>query len=469
MTQLTRFARLPVVCLAIAVVATNTAAQDLTHPLQMKLPASDFSRPDPSDFEINLRNGLVAYVAVADQVPMVTLSAFVRAGKVSDDKQGAAEVLADALRRSGPATSSPEQFTRSLRNMTAEYTVDLHDEWTEMSLNVPTEDLSEALRLFAGLVMSPAISEENIDRLAGAGNAGDSDLGGESGPALYEGSLTAAVKQFYGILYRDHPLGEVPGSKDFKKLTTQDVAAFHQRFFVPGNMTLAIAGDIDREAIESAIDDLFSEMTSRDAPEQPRLPDIKPMKAEQHNFPVNKLQSWLVFGHDLPQVPLADQAALEVMNYILAGGHLWTRMTIETRYKYGYTNDASGFLEDRWAGPGSYTFRSYSRPEVIGNIYENMMREIIRIQEEPVAEGELFVAKGALTDGSFQIRYLDGYAIARSFAIEKLRYGNHDRSASFVRRIGAVNAKEVQDAANKYIRPDNMQVILVGEETRLIN
>ena len=70
------------------------------------------------------------------------------------------------------------------------------------------------------------------------------------------------------------------------------------------------------------------------------------------------------------------------MNYIMGAVHLNTRMMRETRYKFGYTNDASGFPESHWYGPGGYTFRSYSRPDVIENIYENMMGELLRIRDD---------------------------------------------------------------------------------------
>jgi hypothetical protein len=74
--------------------------------------------------------------------------------------------------------------------------------------------------------------------------------------------------------------------------------------------------------------------------------------AELHHFRSKNLQSWLVIGHDLPLVPVEEQAALEVMNYIIGAERVKTRLMVETRYKYGYTNDASGFLEDQWYGPG---------------------------------------------------------------------------------------------------------------------
>jgi predicted Zn-dependent peptidase len=93
-----------------------------------------------------------------------------------------------------------------------------------------------------------------------------------------------------------------------------------------------------------------------------------------------------------------------------------------------------------------------------------MMAELIRIREEEVSDHEMFVAKGALADGLFQVRYVDGYALTRSFALERLRYGNHDRSASYVDRVRAVTKEDVLAAARKYIRPDNLQVVLLGEE-----
>ena len=89
--------------------------------------------------------------------------------------------------------------------------------------------------------------------------------------------------------------------------------------------------------------------------------------------------------------------------------------------------------------------------------------------KEPVIEQELFVAKGALSEGGFPVRYLDGYAITRSFALERLRYGNHNRSASYVERIQAVTADDVKEAASNYVRTENMQVILVGEQMDLLD
>lgn len=442
--------------------STQSLSQVLTHPRDLGLPDSDYTRPDPAEYQLVLENGLIAYVAEADQVPLVTMSAFVRAGKVSDEKQGTAESLLDAL-KSGPSGTGGD-FEADLERMTAEFTVDMHDEWTEITLNVPIEDLDQALSLFAGLLRDPGISDVNIERAAQGAATQAKDLGGESGAALYEGSMNAAVDRFYEILYDGHPFGRRPTTDDFDDLRPDDVASFHSGFFVPGNLTIAVAGSVDPKDINGRLVELFGDWAAAEVPEVKRMPAVSRLKTALHHVPSGKLQSWLVIGHDLPPVPLEEQAALDVMNYIMGAYHLNTRMMRETRYRYGYTNDASGFLEARWYGPGSYTFRSYSRPEVIENIYDNMMGEIIRIRREAVSDHEMFVAKGALTDGIFPVNYLDGYALTRSFALERLRFGKHSRSASYIQRVRAVSKQDVLDAARKYLRPEQMQVVIVGEE-----
>ena len=444
--------------------ATPSLSQVLTHPRDMGLPDSAYTRPDPAEYQLALENGLIAYVAAADQVPLVTMSAFIRTGKVSDEKQGVAESLQDALKNSGPSGTSSSDFKSSLKQMTAEFVVEMHDEWTEITLNVPADDLDHALSIFAGLLRHPAISDRNIERAARSGAPEANDPGGESGAALYEGSMNAAVDRFYEIIYKGHPYGSRPTTDNFNDVHAEDVAKFHAKYFVPGNMTIAVAGAIDVEEINGRLVDLFGDWAAADVPEPKQMPAVSRSRAALHHFPSNKLQSWLVIGHDLPPVPLEEQAALDVMNYIVGAVHLNTRLMRETRYKYGYTNDASGFPEDRWYGPGSYTFRSYSRPEVIENIYQNMMGELILVRDEEVTDRELFVAIGALADGTFPVRYLDGYALTRSFALERLRYGNHNRSASYVQRIRAVSKDDVLNAARKYLRPDNMQIILLGED-----
>ena len=159
-------------CLILSLLAlslnTQVLAQDLTHPRDMEIPKSKFKRPDPAKYQVSLKNGLVAYVAKEDQVPLVSFSAFIKAGKIDGLKEGAAEALTEAF-LAGPKNISSTAFKAALKRMTAKYSVKLHNKWIEINLNVPTEYLEEAFKLFSATVISPNITEANIKAAAGKG------------------------------------------------------------------------------------------------------------------------------------------------------------------------------------------------------------------------------------------------------------------------------------------------------------
>ncbi len=441
-----------------------TVAQDTTHPRDMNLPATGFARPDPERFRVELDNGLVAYVAEDHTVPLVTFSAFASVG-TAHGPEGAAEVLLRGLQQ-GPADVGAADFRRTLEAMVAEYRVSMGAEETEITLNVPAEDAVAALRLLAGVLQTPGLPD--LPTLArgpapGAGGNRSDVAAGESGPVLYEGSLDATVRAFRDRLFEGHPYGYQPTADDLAALNRQTVTEFGAAYLSPDNVTLAIAGDFGAAEIREALIAAFGSWPARPAPEPTTFAPVAteaPRRLYLHD--VDKLQGWVVLGHELPLVPEEDQAALEVMNYILGGGHFDTRLFRVTRDRRGLTNDDSGFLEPSLHGPGTYTFRTYGRPAVIRLLIELTLREIERIREGLVTEEDLFVAKGALADGTFATGFAGGNATARTLAREWLRDGNHARSAAYAGRVRAVTREQVRAAAQKYLHPERVSIVVIG-------
>ena len=450
-------------------------AQDTTHPREMNLPATGFVRPDPERVRVVLENGLVAYVVEDHTVPLVTFSAFASVG-TAHGPEGAAEVLLRGLQQ-GPADMGAGGFRRALEAMVAEYRVTMGGEETEITLNVPSEDAVAALRLLAGVLQTPRVPDPASlagGSAPGAGGNRSDTAAGESGPVLYEGSLDATVQAFRDHLFEGHPYGYQPTNDDFAALDRRTVAELGAAYLSPGNVTLAIAGDFAATEMRDALIAAFGSSSagswsSRPAPEPIAFAPVAteaPRRLYLHD--VDKLQGWVVLGHELPLVPEQDQAALEVMNYILGGGHFDTRLFRVTRDRRGLTNDDSGFLEPSLHGPGAYTFRTYGRPAVIRLLIELTLREIERIRESLVSEEELFVAQGALADGTFAAGFADGNATARTLAREWLRRGSHSGSAAYPDLIRAVTREQVRAAAQKYLHPERMSIVIIGpiEEIR---
>jgi len=274
---------------------------------------------------------------------------------------------------------------------------------------------------------------------------------------LYEGSLAATVKLFEANLFAAHPYSGSYGDD-----WNADATVFYERFVVPTNVVLAVSGDFEDGVMREALTMAFADWSG--AEPLLLLHPMPALSAERRllTYPADKLQGWVAIGHELPEVPVEDEAALLVMNYVLGGGHFDTRLFRATRDRRGLTNDDSGFPEQGFRGPGVYTFRTYGRPQVVRLLIQLTFEEIERIRAEPVSEEDLFVARGALADGDYSLWFRNGAATAATYAREWLRYGDHNRTASWQERVRAVTADAVLDAARRYLHPERMQVVVVG-------
>jgi predicted Zn-dependent peptidase len=440
------------VLLTAAGLAGPVDAQDYTHPREMDLPASEFERPDPDDIRLTLDNGLVAYVAEDHRAPLVTFTAFV-AGGTADREPGEASVVGAALRR-GPASMSRGDFRAALDEMAADYSVSVSHEEIEVTLDVPAEDAWAALQLFAATLREPAFE------------TGDAPAGGRTTRAEgidWDSSIAGAIDAFQAHLFDGHPYGRVPSAEELGAARRGGAQSFHGRYFVPANTVLAIAGDFDVAAARRQTEAAFASWPAGGRPDLAEHPAVRtstPRQVLQAN--AEKLQGWVVIGHELPMVPADERAALDVMNYILGAYHLDARLFRAARELRGLTNDNSAFLEPSVRGPGTYSFHTYGRPEAVRLLVDVTFRELERIRDEPASDQELFVAQGALTDGTWASAYATGQDATRTYAREWLHHGDHDQSERYVDEVRAVTIQDVQAMARKYLHPDRMIVAVVG-------
>ncbi len=445
--------RAAVAALVLAPLAAGPAwAQNYTHPKEMGLPELRFVRPDPENMRVTMANELVAYITSDDRAPLVTITAFVGAGS-GHGEAGEAAVVAAALRR-GPASMAPEAFRDALEEMAAEYTVTVRHEETEITLDVPAEDGWRAMELLADVLADPAFGA------AGAGGPGRTS---QAAGIDFASSIQGAIDALESRLFQGHAFGRVPTPAQMDAARGGGAERFHRTHFVPGNAVLAIAGDFGRVEASTRAKEAFEPWREEERPQATRFAEVTteaPRRVLQAD--VAKLQGWVVIGHELPPVPDEDEAALHVMDYVLGAYHLDSRLFRESREKRGLTNDNSSFLQPGVRGPGSYTMRTYGRPEAVRLLVDITFRELDRIRETLPTDDEIFVARGALADGLWATRYSTGLDAARSYALEWLRRGGHEWSAGYPGRIRAVTPEQVREAAQRYLHPDRMIVSVVG-------
>ena len=155
-----------------------------------------------------------------------------------------------------------------------------------------------------------------------------------------------------------------------------------------------------------------------------------------------------------------DAPAIELMNFILGGSAFNGRLMKVLREDTTFMNGARCDLS---ADPVTAEFMAYA--EVSTGATESALVEILaeinRIRDEQVTEEELAAAK-ALLAGSFE-RSLENDSTAAQFALNIRRYAlPEDCHQTYLRRIDAVTVEDIQRVAKNMIKPNNLNICVVG-------
>ena len=158
-----------------------------------------------------------------------------------------------------------------------------------------------------------------------------------------------------------------------------------------------------------------------------------------------------------------DYAALTVVNRVLGGtmGRLFRHLREEKGYTYGI---GSGFSATLYRG--SWNSSTSVRTDVTEPALTDLLAELAELRDTPVPENELADAKRAIV-GSFA-RDLESPQQVLGYYIDNWQYRlSPDYWDTYPARIMAVTAAQAQAAAQKYWSPGRLQIVAVGDATKI--
>jgi predicted Zn-dependent peptidase len=406
-----------------------------------------------------LPNGLRLVVAPVRKLPVVSVAAVVDAGAAADPEgeDGLAVLTARAITE-GAGDLDPVAFVERVERLGA--TIDAGADWDAAIVSMTTlaHRVEEAFALFADVLTRPAFPEREVERLKGERLAELLHL--ETEPrGLAEDAFVRAVYSASSRFSR-------PEGGDKRAVAALDTAAvrrFHAARYRPAATTLVVAGDIDADTAEAlAVRTLGA--WAGEAPPAVALND-RPAADTRRTVLVAKpdaAQSELRIGHVGVPRTHPDYFPLVVMNAIL-GGLFNSRVNLNLREVHGYTYGAhSGF--DWRVAAGPFVVSSAVKSDVTDAAVREVLKELERMRDEPVDDGELSLATSYL-DGVFPIRYESTSSIASALA-NLVIYGlPEDYFDRYREQVRAVTAADVQRVAREQLRPDELQVVVVGDPT----
>jgi zinc protease len=434
----------------VTAAATGTARPQAGPPRDYRFPF--FER-------ITLDNGLGVIVAPVHKLPIVSAALVIDAGAAAESSgaEGVAQLTARMLlegtrKRSGDALS--EQFERwgAAVGATADWDAAM------LSMTVLVPHLEEAMALFAEVVLEPAFPERELSRIKSERLADLLQLRTEP--------RGLADEMFTRFVYDVSSRYARPEAGDVASVTSVDRASverFYRARYRPNGATLILVGDINVAAGVALARQLLGGWSGAAAPAT--VVSDTPARTTHAVHIVRKEdapQSEIRVGHvGLPRRH-PDYFPALIVNALL-GGLFSSRINLNLREVHAYTYGAHSSFDWRKAA-GPFVVSTAVKSDVTADAAREILLEISRIRADAVSEDELTLATSYL-DGVFPIRYETTDSIARALAALTIYELPNDYFDSYRANIRRVTAMDVLHAADKYLHPDQLQLVVVGDPT----
>lgn len=424
------------------------------------------ARPSPGDprpynfppFEQRLMpNGMRLIVANVPKLPIATVLLLVEAGAVADPagREGVAQLTAQLLLE-GSETLDGIALTEQLEQLGAAASASADWDTAVVRCTALVDRLPQALAILGGVLQAPAFPTREVERLKAERIADILQLRTDPGGLADE--TFSRIVHASGSRYAVSTGGS---EESVKALTRDDVQAFFAARYRPAAMTVVIAGAMTPDEGERVVRDVFGAWEG-DAPPAVAADDTPASRTRQVHLVAkpDAPQSELRIGHVGVPRTHPDYFDIVVMNAIL-GGLFSSRINLNLREAHGYTYGAhSRFDWRRQSGP--FGVETAVRSDATAAAVHEVLTEIERMRAAAVSPEELSLATSYL-DGVFPIRYETTDAIAGAIANLVVYDLGHDWLDTYRERIRAVTLDGVHRAAQQYLRPDEMQVVVVGD------
>jgi predicted Zn-dependent peptidase len=404
-----------------------------------------------------LENGMVVYLLEDHELPLVNVTATMRTGGWLEpqDKIGLAALTGSVMRSGGGGSFTAEQIDEELERYAIDIGISMSRQSGSASLDVLRKELGRGLRIFASLLHQPAFEAGRVElaklqMIEGIRRRQDSP-----------GSIVGRefLKQLYGP---DHPSARESTIDSVKRITRDDLIAFHQRTVRPNGIILGVTGDFQQAEMLELLRQTFGDWKKGD------VPDLSIADARESNGPsivrfVNKdtSQTHLRIGHLSIKEHDPDYVALAIANDILGGSSFRSRLFNDVRTKRGLAYSVGSRLNVGMHDQGVWLMRAETKLPSTQEVISRFVANMERMRTELVTNEELAEAKEAYVN-SFVFSFASPSAIVGRFV--ELEYDGlpKDFLQQLRARVVALTREDVLAAAQKHFHPDRLTIVAVG-------
>lgn len=259
--------------------------------------------------------------------------------------------------------------------------------------------------------------------------------------------------------YEKHPYKWPPiGSMEhLDAASIQDFINFKEKYYVPNNAVLSIAGDIDIEETTELVKQYFADIPSGEAVKQPEI--VEPRQtAEKRDVVYDNVQlPAVMFAYHMPAMGTKDYYALSMLTTLLSDG-------ASSRLNKALVDNqqlaiASGAIPLAAEDPGLFISFAIANMGVnVEKLEKAMQEEVSKVKNEKISEWEFEKIRNQM-ETDFITGNSTVAGIASSLAQYYMFFGNTNLINTELERYMEVTREDILRVAQEYLRDDNRTVI----------
>lgn len=434
-------------------------------PEKLTFPPFTFQPPKAGPYRVPLKSGPVAYVAEDRELPLVTIGISIHTGDWVEPvgKEGLTDLVGSLLTRAGTEARTAQELEERLAFLAANLGSGIQGASGSVSLNLLSKDLDEGLTILREVLTKPRFQQDRIDlhkqQTLQAMKQRNDDSSSIEG--IESGYLA------YGEKFWDN---RNQTAASVESITRDDLLAFHKRWYFPSNFVVTASGDFDRATMIEKLEKLFADWPWTDtAP--PAIPQDIAMAAPGvylMDKDVNQGRVTMMLPGIMRDNP--DYFSIIIMNEIFGGGGFTARIVNRVRSDEGLAYAVGSSFPGGVYFPYSFRASFQSKSRTVAYATSIIIEEMKRIAAEPVSDEELDNAKRGFID-----------RLPRSFASKGQVVGvlageeftgryqtDPEYWQNVTTKIGAVTKADVQRVAKKYLTPEKLVILVVGNKEEIL-
>jgi zinc protease len=392
-----------------------------------------------------LANGMTLLLKRNPALPIVAMQAYFKGGvRVETPDTNGLSLLTANLLLKGTTSHSAEEIAAIFDTRGATVNAESGNNSFYVNATCLREDFDELFQVYADIILHSSFPDDELThmrRLLLATLERQNDD--------WRTEIERLWRQLFFTVspYRLAPEGT---AESLQRLQRQDVVAFYQRYVVPGNMVLAIVGDIDPAQTVTAVEKTFNTFSPRPV-SFPKVPaEPPPTQVRRQVKPTQKQVAAIYIGFPGTTLTnLADRYPLHVLDGIVSGLDLpggWLHNELRDR-QLVYVVQAFS-----WLGIESGYFGIYAatQPDKVHTVVDLILQTMEKAKAGQISDEELDNTKQmALVTTRLHRQAND--QMASDMALNELYGLGYDFSDHEAEQIAKVTKADVQRVAQTYL------------------